>query len=225
MLEGNAHNSDTIYNTLLDEILNLELKPGQSISENELCERFGVSRTPVRTSLARLQSKGLVKVIPYKASTIALLNFDDICQMIYMRAAVESAVLKDFISMTTPMLEEKIKYIIRKQIVLLDGDFEPSEFFTLDSRLHEIWFSVTKRDKLWELIQRSQINYTRFRMLDITATQNFKQLIEEHEKIFEIILKKDFDAVEPIVRHHLNGGINRLSGRIETDFKNYFEIE
>ena len=48
---------DMVFETLKREILDLQLKPGQSISENEICERFGVSRTPVREALRRLQDR------------------------------------------------------------------------------------------------------------------------------------------------------------------------
>lgn len=80
-------NSETIYTTLKHRILDLTLKPGQSMSEHELCERFGVSRTPVRT-------------------------------------AVESQVILDFLPVRTPLLEEKIRYQIRKQMALIQGEFE-----------------------------------------------------------------------------------------------------
>lgn len=216
-------NSENIYEILQNEILNLTLKPGQSISENELCERFGVSRTPIRTTLARLQTEGLINVIPYKSSTVSLLSFDDIVQMIYLRVAVEIAVLHDFIDISTPMLEEKIRYIIRKQAVLIGGEFEPSDFFVLDSRLHEIWFKAVKREKLWEMIQRSQINYTRFRMLDITASQHFDEIIKEHENIFDLILKKDKEGIKLIIYNHLNGGISRLCEQTQTECSRYFE--
>ena len=103
-------NSETIYTALKHEILDLKLKPGQSVSEHELCERFAVSRTPVRTALQRLQADGLVHVIPYRGSTVCLLDFDEIRQMIYLRTAVESEVIRDFIPLCTPLLEEKIRY-------------------------------------------------------------------------------------------------------------------
>lgn len=221
-----VNSSEYIYRCLMDEIINLVLKPGQSISENELCERFSVSRTPVRSVLQRLSGAGLVTVIPYKGSFVSLLNFDDIQQMIYMRVAVESAVIRDFMSLCTPIIEEKLRYIIRKQIVLVeDSNYENSRFYELDSQFHEVWFKVTKLDKLWGMIQKSQVNYTRFRMLDIVALQNIKAIIKEHEALFNIIQNKNADEVEPLIRQHLYGGIHRLGERIHTEFRDYFQPE
>lgn len=215
-------NSNTIYQILKREILDLSLKPGQSISEHELCERFSVSRTPVRTVLQRLQSDGLVHVIPYKGSVITLLDYEDIQQMIYLRAAVESAVLRDFLPICTPMLEEKIRYQIRKQIVLVQGEFEIAQFYEMDSRLHAIWFHETGKKRIWNLIQKAQINYTRFRMLDIAAVQDFETIIQDHKELLDLICTKQPENIEKLVKQHLYGGIQRLEKRIQTDFRKYF---
>lgn len=223
MEDSTIHSSEYIYRTLCGDILSLALKPGQNISENELCDRFSVSRTPVRTALQRLHQSGLVNVIPYRGSVVTLLNFDDIQQMIYMRVAVESKVIRDFMDLCTPILKEKLRYIVRKQTVLIADEFEISKFYEMDSQFHNIWFKTTNKERLWKLIQKSQVNYTRFRMLDIVAVQNFKVIIQEHEELFDIICRKDAEAVEPLMQEHLYGGINRLGDRINTEFRDYFQ--
>ena len=96
--------SEYMYQVLKNEILTLEIKPGEPMSENDLCKRFGVSRTPVRSALQRLRDAGLVTIVPYKGTTASLLNFEEIRQLIYMRVAVESMVLRDFIDVCTPIL-------------------------------------------------------------------------------------------------------------------------
>lgn len=226
MAAGPMNSSEQIFRILKTEILNLTLKPGEAISENQLCARFHVSRTPIRSVLQRLANAGLVNVVPYKGTYVTLLNFEDIQQIIYMRIAVESMVIRDFMEVCTPILEEKLRYIIRKQTVLVQEEhFEIAHFYELDSQLHEVWFKAIQKDRLWKLIQRSQINYTRFRMLDIVAVQNFEQIIEEHRALFAIIQQRDKQAVEPLIRKHLNGGIYRLQERIQTEFKCYFQQE
>lgn len=217
-----AYNSESIYLQLKHEILNLTLKPGQTLSENELCARFSVSRTPIRTALQRLQAEGLMKVIPYKGSVVTLLDFDEIKQNIYMRTAIESAVLRDFLPLCTPLLQEKIHYQIRKQSVLIAGSFSPQQFYNMDSGMHEIWFRVTDKMLLWQMIQKAQTGYTRFRMLDIVEERSFAKIIEEHRTLFELICRKDMPGIEPLMKKHLNGGINRLGERIGTEFADYF---
>lgn len=216
------HSSEYMYQTLKNDILSLALKPGQPISENELCDRFEVSRTPVRSVLQRLHAAGLVNIVPYKGTFITLLDYEEIQQMIYMRVAVESMVIRDFMDVCTPIIEEKLRYIIRKQTVLIAQPFETAHFYELDSQLHEVWYKVARKEKLWKLIQRAQVNYTRFRMLDIVAVQNFEEIIEEHIQLFHIIQNREKDAVEPLIHKHLYGGVERLGSRIHMEFGDYF---
>ncbi len=221
-MDEHLNNSDSIYRTLRSEILSLQIKPGQALPENELCKRFCVSRTPVRAVLQRLSNAGLVTIVPYKMTAASLLDFDEIHQLIYMRVAVESMVMRDFIKIYTPAQLEKIRYVIRKQTVLLDGEHTSEQFYALDSQLHEIWFSATGMSGLWRAIQKAQTNYTRFRMLDIVATQHFSEILHEHEKLFDIIESKNSADIEGFVRKHLYGGIERLGERLTTEFADYF---
>lgn len=217
------HTSESIYTTLKAEILNLTLSPGQAISEHEICNRFSVSRTPVRTAFQRLQTDGLLDVIPYKGSVVTLLDFDRISQTIYMRTAVESSVLRDFTKISTPMLEEKLRYQIRKQSVLIETDFDPALFYQMDATLHKIWFDCTEKQLLWQMMQSAEIHYTRFRMLDIVAVKNFKAIVREHEEILSAIQSRDADKLSGLIERHLYGGINRLKERITGDLKDYFK--
>ena len=107
----------------------------------------------------------------------------------------------------------------------MENDFDSSQFYQLDSQLHEVWFRTTHKELLWQTIQKSQVNYTRFRMLDIVAVQNYREIVAEHQELFEIIESKNKDAVESWVKKHMYGGIYRLGDRIHTEFKEYFQPE
>ena len=96
-----AFSSHDIFQTLYQQIMLLELKPGSTLRENALCEQFGVSRTPVRSVLQELRIAGLIEVTPYKSTRVTQLDFDTISQQIYLRNAVESAVMTDFAAACT----------------------------------------------------------------------------------------------------------------------------
>ena len=145
---------EMVGETLKQEILDLRLKPGQMISENDVCDRFGVSRTPVREALRLLQEQGFVETVPYRGTYVTLLSLDNIKQMIYMRVAVETMVLRDFIAVQSPMVMEDIRHQIAKQQALIqEKDFEPEQFYRMDARMHSIWFTAVRRQKLWEMLQ------------------------------------------------------------------------
>jgi DNA-binding GntR family transcriptional regulator len=216
-------NVKSIYSVLKKEILNLTIPPGAVITEPEICSRFSVSRTPVRSVFQRLSDMKLIKIVPYKETRVTLINLHQIKQMIYMRTAIESKVVRDFIDIDDILLMEKLRYYLRKQIVLLNREFDPQDFYNEDSAFHRVWFSAMDMDFLWRKIQHAQVHYTRFRMLDIVGVRNFSAIVKEHEKLFSIIENKKKDEVEPFLTKHFNGGIKRLGKRIYTEYSGYFE--
>jgi DNA-binding GntR family transcriptional regulator len=216
--------SNVVYEELKNEILNLELVPGQAISENEICKKFEVSRTPVRDALWRLQEQGFVATMPYHGTYVTKLNMSEIKQLIYMRVAVETNVICDFIDITTPMILEDVRYLIRKQeAIIMEKDFTPEMFYHLDLQMHAVWFELTGMKKIWEIIQDAQVHYTRFRKLDFETETNFARIIKDHKRLFEMMQKKDKVGLANVLKEHLCYSITRMKPHIEINYKDYFE--
>lgn len=222
--KGYRNRGDYVFDTLKEEMLTLELKPGQSISENEICARFDVSRTPVREALRRLQEQGFVNTIPYSGTYVTLLNLDDIKQMIYMRVAVELMVMRDFMRAAKPLQLEEIRHQIRCQELLIqESDFEPEQFYRMDAQMHSIWFEAANRRKLWDFIQAQQLHYTRFRMLDFVTETDFTRIIKEHTHLLELMEQKNENGLEEALKQHLYISMTRMKHAIEVEYKDYFE--
>lgn len=217
---------EMVYQVLKQEILNLELKPGQMIKENEICERFSVSRTPVRDALRLLQEQGFVVTVPYRGIYVTLLSLSNIKQMIYMRVAVETMVMRDFSQIATPFLMEDVYYMLRKQTALVQtGNFKPEQFYRLDAQLHGFWFEAMKKSWLWKLLQEQQLHYTRFRMLDFVTETDFDRIIHEHERLIGFLEKKDIAGMEEELKNHLYFSMKRMRHSIDVDYREYFEEE
>ena len=216
--------SNIVLEELKRQILNLELVPGQVLTENEICEKFSVSRTPVRDALWSLQEQGYVTSIPYRATYVSKLNFSEIKQLIYMRIAVETAVICDFMEVATPLILEEVRYLIHKQeAIIQEKDFRPEQFYYLDSKMHELWFDVMGKPKIWDVLQGAQIHYTRYRMLDFETETDFTRIIREHRELFEKIKNKDKDGLIKALKEHLSYSFTRMKHQIEVEYKDYFE--
>jgi DNA-binding GntR family transcriptional regulator len=216
--------SHVVYEELKRKILNLELVPGQAISENEICKEFEVSRTPVRDALWRLQEQGFVSTMPYRGTYVTKLNMSEIKQLIYMRVSVETDVICDFIEIATPMILEEVRHFIRKQeAIILEKDFTPEKFYLLDSQMHAFWFETTGKKKIWEIIQEAQVHYTRYRKLDFETETNFMRIIKDHNRLFELIQNKDKEGLIVALKEHLTFSITRMKDYIEINYKDYFE--
>ena len=224
--ERYRNREEMVYETLKRDILDLALKPGQLLKETELCERFGVSRTPVRDALRMLQEQGFVLTVPYKGIYVTLLSLSNIKQMIYMRVAVETMVMRDFSQIATPFLMEDVYYMLRKQKALVQtGNFKPEQFYRLDAQMHGFWFEAMKKSWLWKLLQEQQLHYTRFRMLDFVTETDFDRIIHEHEKLIGFLEEKNIAGMEEELKNHLYYSMKRMRHSIDVDYREYFEEE
>ena len=220
---------DQIYQMLSGEILHFDHKPGDLISENYLCERFSISRTPARSVLQRLQENGLVAILPRKGSIVTRLDYDVINQLIYQRVAVESMVLRDFIRICTPADVERVRFAFSRlrevgQVYLTNPqEFAADVFLKIDLSMHELWFRATNNLFLWERMSGPQSSYTRFCTLDIIEGSNVCDVLADHEEMLRLIDTRNTDDIEELMRRHLYGGIRRLGGLVFTKYANYFE--
>lgn len=216
---------DDVYEEMKREILNLSLKPGTPVTEQGICEKYGISRTPSRHVLQRLRDEGLIHSIPYKASYVALLDFKKIEQMIFMRCAIEEKVMKEAIRQKNEEFIAELRLSLMRQEKLLSGTFSPEEFYHLDASFHEIWFRFTAKEHVWEEIQKMLVHYTRFRMLDIVVVQDFRSIFNEHVEMMDILEKGNENEVEEKIKNHLYGGIRRLGRKIHEEYREYFTEE
>ena len=207
-MEQQYKTDSEIYAVLEREIIDLTLRPGCSLSENPLCTRFGAPRSLIRVVLQRLQENGLVKIVPYKGTTVTRLNRDIVDELIYERIAVEARVLRDFAPHCTP----EHRALIRQRAAAYDelAKAETLDFnrlYEADTRLHETWFSAMGKMYLWRTLQNAHADYSRF----------------DHHNLIDAIERCDLAAFEPLVERHLYGGIRRLGSKLTEEYADYFE--
>ena len=202
----------------------LKLKPGKLISENSLCTKYNVSRTPVRSVLSRLAGSGLVDIVPKSGSRVSMINMEIVKQIIYERFALESMVLKDYIAIATDSDLEKLEKTVIRLTKSYENtkSFKPDKFKAIDLSMHELWYKKTGHTYLWEQIRKSEPNYTRFCMLDMLECKNYEQVILEHKQIYEVIKNRDTTKIEEIVKKHLYGGIDRINATFSNRFDEIF---
>ncbi len=222
--KNTAESSNDIFATLRNELLTLVIRPGDSIPESGICDRFGASRPTIRTVFQRLSDLGLIEIVPYRGVSATLLNLDYIYEMILMRINLETRLVLDFIdSDPDSFILEEIDHTIRKQKILIGQEkIDGTAFFNFDSELHRIWFSHLKCSGLWDLIQQQEVQYTRFRMLDFVATLKYEEIVSDHDEIFDAIKKRKRDSIEALFGRHLNGGVRRMGDKIRTEYARYF---
>lgn len=224
----NGRTTDDIYLVLQNEIISLALKPGEELSENALCRRFGVSRTPIRTVLQRLENKGFVSIAPYKGSFVTLLNYTTIDQNIYARVAIETMVLRDFIHTHSPADREAVHFALAQleeegaRCLAKDPAFNVYRFLDNDLAMHNVFFKAIHKATLANTLELMDASYARFLTLDIDAGNNVPDVLDDHRQMLEIIDTGAVEKIEPLMRRHLYGNMRRLGPRLFTEFRSYF---
>ena len=202
--------SEHIYHTLRQEILSLELSPGQRIKEEDLAARFGVSRTPVRTAVSRLSAERLLKVVPRQGTFVAEIDFAYSRQLVFLRTSVEQRLLPMLCADLPEGLVPRLQENLSRQKLLLSGTFQPLQFYRLDNRFHELYFSAGGLDAVWKVLQQFHAHYTRFRMMDMRESGLFQQFYEEHKRIVELIRVGAAGELTRLIAHHLEGPLDRI---------------
>lgn len=222
-------NNKDIYQILESEIVTLKIMPGENLTENGLCERFHVSRTPIRSVLQRLQENRFVDIVPHKSTTVTSINLDIATQRIYERVAVETMVFRDFIRCCTPTDVEHARFFLQQMeqfaADLSDvGQLDINHALTLDHKMHNVWFTATGKHFLWDRITRPDPDYSRLMHLDVVGAKNFPDVHAEHKEMMDLIDARKTDGIEELMTRHLYGGVRRISSQLFSgEYRDFFQ--
>ncbi|PJI09186.1 MULTISPECIES: GntR family transcriptional regulator [Clostridium] len=189
------------YRVLKDNIMSLELKPGQNINESELAEQLNISRTPIREILMKLKEEHLIEVKPQIGTYVSLLEEDLIEEAFFMRYHLEKEVLKLACNKFPEDKLEELEKSLMQQNFILGKQNKILEFHRLDIEFHGIIFSGVNLQEVWKGILRISTHYNRMRLL--SELKHFSEsLVKQHEEFINVIRSKDIDAIEPLLFKH-----------------------
>ena len=156
---------DYAYRVLKDNIMTLNLKPGELLSEADLSEKLGISRTPIREVLMRLKNEHLIEVKPQTGTYISLIDSNMIEQAVFMRYTLEKEVLKELCNgVSDEILMELEKNLFAQKLVANKVD-SAIQFHELDQEFHELLFKGANKGDIWNSILNISTHYNRMRLL------------------------------------------------------------
>ncbi|NBI07196.1 GntR family transcriptional regulator [Senegalia massiliensis] len=191
-----------VYEMLKKNIINLNIKPGERISEKEISTIFEVSRTPVREAFIKLSREGVLYILPQRGTYISLIDLEQVEEARFIRESLETAVLKiatkSFPDDAMRELEENLQ--IEKELIK-NKDY--GKFLEFDEEFHKIIFKACNKERTWDIIEQVNTQYKRVRLLSFIADENWYKVIEQHEKLLKAIREKDNENAQKTINVHL----------------------
>jgi DNA-binding GntR family transcriptional regulator len=193
---------ESAYKSIKKKIIHGELKPGDSIMEDELQSELGVSRTPIREALIRLQSENFVTIYPRKGIFVSTLTPKTIREIYEVRELVEPQLLrKVFQSIDRKWLED-IKVRFLEDLSNLSREEKKDHFVKLDEEFHDYFLNLSENNYLVEMMTKVYDQIHRMRIHTFYAELRNEMTREEHIKIIDAILDNDVDlAINRMYEH------------------------
>jgi DNA-binding GntR family transcriptional regulator len=191
-----------VYNLLRKEILDGTLKNGDRLLEQELAEKLGVSRTPVREAIRKLEMEGLVDYSPRKGVIIVGVLIEDAVEIYTIRVVLEglAAILatkninKDETNKLNQILKEMENNVKTKDI---------EKLIILNSKFHDSLAKYSKSHRLYQMIVSLREYVKKYATISYSLSNNLNKVFLEHKQIFEAMLKKDGDLAEKFIKNHI----------------------
>ena len=193
---------DVVFNTLRQAILRGELKPGERLMEIQLANKLGVSRTPIREAIRKLELEGLVLMIPRKGAEVAEITEKSLKDVLEIRRALEDlAVRLACEKITKEELKELKKAGDEFKKVLKSQDI--TEVAEADVRFHDVIYMATDNPKLIQLLNNFREQMYRYRVEYLKIDEVRPQLLAEHDEIIKYITEGNQEEASNVVCRHI----------------------
>lgn len=213
-------NRDFALRAIRENIVNLELKPGSMVSEQEIADALNLSRTPVHEALQEIALTGIINVVPQKGSYVCYINMDYVDEAIFCRATLESAIAqmacKNAGDSDIARLEENLSL---QEFYVTKNNVE--KFMELDNEFHHIIYEIANKKLCYKLMKMVNIHHDRIRELHLHSS-NPNAVLEEHKAILECFKTQDGEKVKDLIVKHVTK-FYLDADEIKKKYAQYFE--
>ncbi|HHW03562.1 MAG TPA: GntR family transcriptional regulator [Thermoanaerobacterales bacterium] len=211
---------DVVFGALREAIITGELKPGERLMEVQLAEEMGVSRTPVREAIRKLELEGLVVMIPRKGAYVAGLSLKDAADVFEIRESLEGLAA----ALAAERITDEELEAMEKILTEISSASEKDDVETIikkDAEFHQILFAATRNDRLAQIINNLKEQIDRFRVQSFTNPDRIKSILQEHRRIVDALKDGDADRAEKLAKDHIEKVENNVMNilRKQMDFE------
>lgn len=206
---------DVVFNTLRQAILRGELKPGERLMEIQLANKLGVSRTPIREALRKLELEGLVNMVPRKGAEVADITEKSLRDVLEVRKALEELSVQLACEKITEEEIEELKRVAERFKDTLN-DQDVTKIAEADVAFHDVIYTATDNQKLILLLNNLREQMYRYRVEYLKKEESYPQLIAEHEELIDNISKRNKEEATRIMCEHIDNQVATVINVIHT---------
>ena len=209
---------DIVFKTLREAIITGNLKPGERLMEIKLASELGVSRTPVREAIRKLEQEGLVEMRVRKGAVVAPINEKDLREVLEIRKALESLACQLACAKSTP---EKVKNLraINKVIARAVRDDDIQTIADKDVEFHDAINAMTENGHITGILKQLKEHIFRYRLEFIREMDDRNRIVEEHSRIVDAIAAKDAEAASREIEAHIDEQERYIISRLNSKEK------
>lgn len=201
---------DVVFNTLRQAILKGDLKPGERLMEIQLATKLGVSRTPVREAIRKLEIEGLVLMVPRKGAEVAQITEKSMVDVLEIRRALEELAVRLACERMTPEgLKELKRAEDRFEKVL--GQEDITVVAGADVEFHDAIIQSTDNQKLVQLLSQFREQMYRYRVEYLKREEFHPQVIKEHQDIIQTIENRNKDEAADSICNHIESQVRAVT--------------
>ena len=216
--------SASIVATLKERIIHWQYPPEHRLTEAELCQKFGVSRSPVREALRTLATDGFVKKMPNRGYAVKQYNLREIEELYELRLALELFVVECLANRGTPMKDD-MDALKRTWTGLLNGSSKKDEELArLDTLFHETLAHAAGNKSLLRQLRAINERLLLFRMIDFGKAHRVESTCHQHLEILKRIAAKDISGARKAMQRNIEDGRNNVHAAIKDALARSYSI-
>ena len=196
---------EKILEHIRDAIISGSLKAGSRVSEPELADRYGISRTPIREAFRQLESEGYLTVIPRRGAVVSEFSQKDVEDFYAIKSILEGYAARQACNRLTDRELDKLQANnVRLSELAEQNDIKT--FFRIHNDFHDMFIKAADNEKLRELITGVETRFQRLRFMSLSLPGRMKISVQEHGKIIEAFRRRDAETAEMLVRKNAEYG-------------------
>ena len=198
------------YRTLRDWIVEGSLEPGCKLRDKELAEKLGVSRTPIREALLRLEDEGLVKTKPNSSTFVCPIDFHNTFHLYSLVWTLEQLAL----TQALPLLTDEHIQTMAKANALLDQSLKNGDrlaALNADNDFHSVYVQLSQNRELEKILSGIKNKLKRLELFYFENVKETHRSCEEHEQIIEALKQKNLPSALKAIEHNWKASFSRLN--------------